>query len=140
MPSICEYPCATNLALFLTIIPCSSCLFLNIHFVPIKLRQSFGFSTNFHTLFLSKLLSSLCIDSNQYESSRASHTFFGSIMEMCAWCSLNLFNCSLVEIPFLRSPTTFWREWSLNSNILSFLASRRAWISVLFLGGPSTSF
>src|SRR3954462_2079155 len=109
MPSICEYPCATNLALFLTIFPCSSCLFLNFHFVPITLRQSFGFSTNFHTLFLSKLLRSLCIASNQSESSRYSHTFFISIMEMCAWCSLNLFNCYLVNIPLLRSPTTFSR-------------------------------
>src|SRR3954468_10971571 len=109
MPSILEYPCATNLALFLTIIPCSSCLFLNIHLVPITLQQSFGFSTNFHTLFLSKLLSSLCIASNQSESSRDSHTFFGSIIEMCAWCSLKLFNCALVEMPLLRSPTTLCR-------------------------------
>src|SRR3954468_4554626 len=109
MPSILEYPCATNLALFLTIIPCSSCLFLNIHFVPITLRHSFGFSTNFHTLFLSKLLSSLCIASSQSESSRSSHTLLGLIMEMCAWCSLNLFNCALVEMPFLRSPTHFVR-------------------------------
>src|SRR3954468_9920922 len=110
MPSILEYPCATNLSLFLTIIPCSSCLFLNIHLVPITLWQSFGFSNNFHTLFISKLLSSLCIASNQSESSRASHTFFGSIMEMCAWCSLNLFNCALVDIHLLTSPTTFCRE------------------------------
>src|SRR3954471_11544748 len=121
-------------------IPCSSSLFLNIHLVPITLRQSFGFSTNFHTLFLSKFLSSLCISSNQSESSRASHTFFGSIMEVCAWCSLNLFNCALVDIPLLRSPTTFSREWYLNSNILSILAPRRVWISLLFLGGPLHHF
>src|SRR3954470_19482058 len=107
MPSIWEKPCATNLALFFTIIPCSSCLFLNIHFVPITLQQSFGFSTNFHTLFLSKWLSSLWIDSNQSKSSRASHTFFGSIMDMCAWCSLNLFNCALVEMPFLSHQIHF---------------------------------
>src|SRR4051812_44820318 len=108
--------------------------------MPRTLRQSFGFSTNFHTLFLSKLLSSFCIASNQSESSRASHTFFGSIMEMCAWCSLNLFNCALVEIPFLRSPTTFCREWSLNSNILSFYLRDERGSPCCFLGDPLHHF
>ena len=33
--SICVYPCATSLALFLVIVPNSSDLFLNIHLVTI---------------------------------------------------------------------------------------------------------
>ena len=35
MPSSCEKPCTTSLALFLITVPASSDLFLNTHLVPI---------------------------------------------------------------------------------------------------------
>jgi hypothetical protein len=47
---ICEKPCATNLALFLTTTPSLLCLFLKTHFVPV-IEWLGGGGISFQTLF-----------------------------------------------------------------------------------------
>ncbi|KAK8923544.1 hypothetical protein KSP39_PZI019217 [Platanthera zijinensis] len=80
-PSICEYPLATNLDLFLVILHSPSSLFLLIYFTPMT-EWLLGRSTNTHTLFLSNLFSFSFIVIDQESSFNASKIFLGSILDI----------------------------------------------------------
>ena len=88
-PSTWENPFATSLALFLTITPWSSCLFLNTHFVPMILASCGGFS-RVQTSLRVKLLSSSCMAFTQSGSCSASSIQVGSTQETKEWCSIKL--------------------------------------------------
>ena len=106
------YLWATNLALFLIMLPNSSDLFLKIHLAPITLVFS-GLGTRFQTLFREDYSSSSCISFTQNSSISASFTFLGSHMETKQTYLTWFTNRFLVTMPLLGSPIFRSEGWPI---------------------------
>jgi len=109
MPYSWLYPFATNSALFLTMTPCSSSLFLKTQLVPITFIF-FDLGTRVQTLFLANWFNSSCIAFIQLLSSSAPATVLGSTWDINAMCSKKWFNDHLVVTPFCTWPITLSKE------------------------------
>jgi hypothetical protein len=112
------YTCAIHLALFRTICPFSSNLFLNIHFIPMIIL-SLDLDTSFHTLFLLNLVSFFLYSTN---SMWINISFFkkklGSTYDTNTYWVIFWFRSDLVITHSLELPITldkWWEDTSLRT-------------------------
>jgi hypothetical protein len=117
-PLIFLYTCAIHLALFRTICPFSSNLFLNIHFIPMIIL-SLDLDTSFHTLFLLNLVSFFLYSTN---SMWINISFFkkklGSTYDTNTYWVIFWFRSDLVITHSLELPITldkWWEDTSLRT-------------------------